>query len=110
MLRFVGLLDGSLVRNEVEDNPAIEFSNVYNLAKSQYLNNSQEKAFNKLFAEIAVTVLKKADVVCTTAVQIDNKIFDEITFDGVIVDEAGRRDRIRVVCRMAWDRSSVASW
>ena len=63
------------MRNEVENNLAIGFSTVYNLAKSQYLNNSQEKAFKKSFAEIAVAVLKKADVVCTTPVQVGNKIF-----------------------------------
>ncbi|KAL9024000.1 MAG: hypothetical protein Q9180_008027, partial [Flavoplaca navasiana] len=97
VLRFAGLLDCPFVRNEFEKNPAIEFSNVHNLAKSQYLNNSQEKAFKKLFAEIAVTVLKKAEVVCTTPVQVGNKNFDELTFDGVIVDEAG------VVTESEWD-------
>lgn len=89
VLRFAGLFDCPFVRNEDENNLAIEFSNVYNLAKSQYFNNSQEKAFKKTLAEIAVTVLKNADVVCTTPVQVGNKIFDELTFDGVIVDEAG---------------------
>ena len=52
-------------------------------------NDSQEKAFKKSFAEIAVAVLKKADFVCTTTVQVGNKIFDELTFDGAVVDEAG---------------------